>query len=73
MYLRFVVASSGKPPYKNVMTHGFVLDASGRKMSKSEGNVVAPSSIVKKYAVSQWYFVVVVFLFFILRAAVGFS
>ena len=36
-------------PYKNLMTHGFVLDHQGRKMSKSLGNVVAPQDIVKNY------------------------
>ncbi|MEC8100042.1 MAG: isoleucine--tRNA ligase [Pseudomonadota bacterium] len=38
----------GVPPYKNVLTHGFVLDAKGRKMSKSLGNVVKPEDILKK-------------------------
>jgi len=38
-----------KPPYKAVITHGFTLDAQGRKMAKSEGNVIAPSEIIKKY------------------------
>jgi isoleucyl-tRNA synthetase len=33
-------------PYKCVVTHGFVLDANGRKMSKSEGNVVMPDDII---------------------------
>lgn len=39
----------GKAPYKTVITHGFTLDAQGRKMAKSEGNVIAPSEIIKKY------------------------
>lgn len=39
----------GQAPYKNLMTHGFVLDHQGRKMSKSLGNVVAPQDIVKNY------------------------
>ena len=43
------VATKGKAPYKSVLTHGFVLDAGGRKMSKSLGNVVDPQSIVSKY------------------------
>lgn len=38
-----------KAPYKTVITHGFTLDAQGRKMAKSEGNVIAPSEIIKKY------------------------
>lgn len=43
------VATKGKAPYKSVLTHGFVLDSNGRKMSKSAGNVVAPQAIVNKY------------------------
>ncbi len=39
----------GKAPYKSVLTHGFVLDESGRKMSKSLGNVVDPNSVIKEY------------------------
>ncbi len=38
----------GTPPYKTVLTHGFVLDGKGRKMSKSLGNVVKPEEILKK-------------------------
>jgi len=34
-------------PYKAVLTHGFTVDADGKKMSKSKGNVVAPQSIMK--------------------------
>ena len=41
------VASNGIAPYKTVLTHGFVLDEKGRKMSKSEGNVVDPSIIIE--------------------------
>jgi len=37
----------GRPPFKSVLTHGFVVDGSGRKMSKSLGNVVAPQEIIK--------------------------
>ncbi|MCJ2104831.1 isoleucine--tRNA ligase [Methylobacterium sp. E-041] len=37
----------GRAPYDTVLTHGFVLDAKGLKMSKSKGNVVAPQSIIK--------------------------
>lgn len=37
------------PPYKAVLTHGFVVDGSGRKMSKSLGNVVAPQEVIGKY------------------------
>jgi isoleucyl-tRNA synthetase len=36
---------NGVPPYKALLTHGFVVDGDGRKMSKSRGNVVAPQKI----------------------------
>ena len=35
----------GKPPYKALLTHGFVVDGQGRKMSKSVGNVIAPQKV----------------------------
>jgi isoleucyl-tRNA synthetase len=35
----------GVPPYKGLLTHGFVIDLEGRKMSKSKGNVMAPQEI----------------------------
>ena len=41
------VAVSGKAPYRKVLTHGFVLDEKGRKMSKSLGNVVDPAVIIE--------------------------
>ncbi|MDJ0958508.1 MAG: isoleucine--tRNA ligase [Arenicellales bacterium] len=41
------VAITGKAPYKGVLTHGFTVDAQGRKMSKSAGNVVAPQEVIK--------------------------
>ena len=41
------VGMNGTAPYKNVLTHGFTVDAEGKKMSKSLGNVVAPQKIVK--------------------------
>lgn len=37
----------GRAPYDSVLTHGFVLDEQGRKMSKSVGNVVAPQTVIK--------------------------
>ncbi len=43
------VATRGKAPYKAVLTHGFVVDGDGRKMSKSIGNVIAPADVIKKY------------------------
>ena len=43
------VGSRGVAPYKSVLTHGFVLDGKGHKMSKSVGNVVAPEDVIKKF------------------------
>ena len=40
------VAMDKKPPYKQVLTHGFVVDGAGRKMSKSLGNVIKPQEII---------------------------
>ncbi|MEE7625696.1 isoleucine--tRNA ligase [Methylobacter sp. Wu8] len=41
------VAMKEVAPYKAVLTHGFTVDADGKKMSKSKGNVVAPQSVMK--------------------------
>lgn len=43
------VAINGKAPYKKVISHGFVLDEKGLKMSKSLGNVVDPNLLCKQY------------------------
>jgi isoleucyl-tRNA synthetase len=43
------VGNEGRAPYKAVLTHGFVVDGSGRKMSKSLGNVIAPNEIIEKF------------------------
>lgn len=43
------VGLRGRAPYKSVLTHGFVVDAKGKKMSKSLGNVVAPKEVINKY------------------------
>ena len=43
------VAAYGQAPYKAVLTHGFTVDAEGRKMSKSLGNVIAPGDVINKY------------------------
>ena len=43
------VATKGKAPYKEVLTHGYTVDGQGRKMSKSEGNVIAPQEMIKQY------------------------
>jgi len=43
------VGTRGRAPYDAVLTHGFVVDADGRKMSKSIGNVISPSEVIEKY------------------------
>lgn len=43
------VATSGEAPYKNVVTHGWVVDGQGRKMSKSLGNGIAPKEVIDQY------------------------
>ncbi len=43
------VGTQGRAPYRGVLTHGFVLDEQGRKMSKSLGNTLAPQVIAEKY------------------------
>jgi isoleucyl-tRNA synthetase len=42
-------ATTEQAPYKSILTHGFTVDEKGEKMSKSKGNVVAPSDVMKKY------------------------
>ncbi len=46
--LMTAIAMKGEAPYKQVLTHGFTVDAQGRKMSKSIGNVVSPQDVVNK-------------------------
>ena len=43
------VAMRNHAPFKGVLTHGYVVDAHGRKMSKSIGNTISPADIVKQY------------------------
>ncbi len=43
------VATNGQAPYKAVLSHGYVVDGQGRKMSKSEGNTINPLDIINKY------------------------
>lgn len=43
------VATRGKPPYNSVLSHGWVVDGEGKKMSKSLGNVISPSDIIENY------------------------
>jgi isoleucyl-tRNA synthetase len=44
--LKTSMAMHAVPPYKTVLTHGFVVDAQGRKMSKSIGNVIPPQKVM---------------------------
>ena len=43
------VGTRDRAPYDAVLTHGFVVDADGRKMSKSLGNFIAPNEVIEKY------------------------
>lgn len=43
--LKTGIAINNQPPYKHLLTHGFAVDANGRKMSKSLGNIVAPKKV----------------------------
>jgi isoleucyl-tRNA synthetase len=43
------VGTRGEAPYKTCLTHGFVVDGNGNKMSKSQGNVVAPEEVIKQH------------------------
>ena len=43
------IATKGISPYKSVLTHGFVMDGEGKKMSKSIGNVVTPQEVINVY------------------------
>jgi isoleucyl-tRNA synthetase len=42
------VGTRGRAPYRTVLTHGFVVDGEGKKMSKSAGNVIAPDEIIDR-------------------------
>ena len=42
------IATKGKAPYKEVITHGYTVDEQGRKMSKSLGNGIAPQDVIKE-------------------------
>jgi isoleucyl-tRNA synthetase len=48
----------GRAPYKSVLMHGFTLDDSGKKMSKSLGNVVSPEEIINKFGADTLRFYV---------------
>ena len=43
------VILTGKAPYQQVLSHGFVVDEKGHKMSKSVGNVIEPEEIIEKF------------------------
>lgn len=47
--LTTAVAVTGKAPYKGVLSHGFVLDGEGHKMSKSLGNVIVPAKVTNQF------------------------
>lgn len=47
--LLVAVGTRGMAPYKSCLTHGFVVDGEGKKMSKSVGNTVAPDAVIKNY------------------------
>jgi isoleucyl-tRNA synthetase len=46
--LLVALATRGRPPYREVLTHGFLIDLEGRKMSKSLGNVIVPQDVIKE-------------------------
>ena len=46
--LLVALATRGRPPFREVLTHGFLIDLEGRKMSKSLGNVIAPQDVIKE-------------------------
>lgn len=55
--LLFNLAVSKRAPYHTVVTHGFVLDGQGQKMSKSLGNVITPDTVLAKYGadIIRWW------------------
>jgi len=42
------LGTRGRPPFREVLTHGFLIDVDGRKMSKSVGNVIAPQEVIRE-------------------------
>jgi isoleucyl-tRNA synthetase len=42
------LGTRGRPPFREVLTHGFLIDVDGRKMSKSLGNVIQPQEVIKE-------------------------
>ncbi len=47
--LKTAIAMNGTAPYRQVLTHGFTVDAEGRKMSKSIGNTISPQEVFSQY------------------------
>ena len=48
LYLNLVELEA-EPPFESILSHGFVVDGKGLKMSKSSGNVISPEDILKNY------------------------
>ena len=46
--LLVALVTRGRPPFREVLTHGFLIDLEGRKMSKSIGNVILPQDVIKE-------------------------
>ncbi|MBT5856653.1 isoleucine--tRNA ligase [bacterium] len=51
------LGATGQAPFKTVLTHGFIVDAKGKKMSKSLGNVISPEQIIRDYGadILRWW------------------
>ncbi len=51
------LATTGAPPYRTLLTHGFIVDKNGRKMSKSEGNAIALNDLYRDFGaeVCRWW------------------
>ncbi|MEE2960503.1 MAG: isoleucine--tRNA ligase [Myxococcota bacterium] len=51
------LGATGRPPFKTLLTHGFIVDANGRKMSKSIGNTIDVEKLLSKYGadISRWW------------------
>jgi len=47
--LLIAVGNRARPPYREVLTHGYVVDQDARKMSKSLGNTLAPENVIRQY------------------------
>ncbi len=46
--LLVALSTRGRPPFREVLTHGFLIDLEGRKMSKSRGNAIVPQEVIKE-------------------------